>query len=375
MSTNRIQSFNIRHRPGGVNKLLALTIILTTTTYISLAMESFNNSSVDHSCESSYTGKLYLHQPLKDILIALMVITMILNICANSAVIYALVRTEQLYNLSLRLVLFLCVSDCCLALFGQPLYIVMLANFSGNYYCNFDAVVEFFIYLFCHTSAYIIGLIGYDRFFRIKYLNRYQEVIKSWKVYVAMVTSIFLSFLQTSFQIFGIQHKIYRKVKMACICIDFVIISMMILPYVLSIRVIRKHSKHTVSRNLLKKVDNTISSIASRIMVTILILYSPYITFEVLLFSVDKQSGLRKKQWLQFGVFLGYQLAIANSFVNAVIFISFNKKSRSKLLDYFQTYECICNVFNVPRASGKDTLTIRAEKIGELCTVTKLAQM
>ena len=74
----------------------------------------------------------------------------------------------------------------------------MLSTSSRHSSCNFDTAVEFFVYLFCHTSAYIIVLIGCDRFFRKKYLNRFTEIVKNWKVYVAIVISIFLSFVPTS---------------------------------------------------------------------------------------------------------------------------------------------------------------------------------
>ena len=168
----------------------------------------------------------------------------------------------------------------------------------------------------------------------MKYLNRFTEVVKNWKVYVAIAISMFLSLVQTSFQVIGIQNNIYRKVKMIGSFIDLIIISFMILPYVLTMGVMKTHMRHAVNRRLLMKVDSKITIIASRIMTSIMVLYSPYVIFDVMLFSLARESPLRKDEWFHFGVFIGYQLAIINSFVNAVICMCSNRKLRRKFVTF-----------------------------------------
>ena len=330
-------------------------------------MEAFSNSSTNSSyaCKTSYSGKIHLLQSQKDVLISLMAVTMILNISANSGVMYALITTKQLNNLSMHLIFFLCVSDSCLAGFGQPLFIVMLANYSNSYYCNFDTIVEFFVYLFCHISAYLIGLIGYDRFFRMKYLNRYSEVVKAWKLHVAMVITVFLSLVQTSTQVIGVKLHIYRKVKMAGIFVDFIKLLLMIFPYILTMRVVKHHMRNAVNRRMLSKVDKTITSIASRIMVSITILYTPYVMFDVLHIFLDEKTISERFPWIHLSMFIGYQLGIANSFVNAIIFVSFNKKSQRKLFYFCKSNvkrdeDTIALTARVP-TSVSDTLVIHDE--------------
>ena len=294
----------------------------------SFAIYTTNDSYI---CQGAYNGKMYLGQPLKVGLVAVMAVTMVLNFLTNSAVIYALVAVKQLANMSMRLILFLSISDWCLGVFGIPLFIVLLSTFSDNRECNFDSAVEFFVILFAHISAYIIGLIGYDRYFRMKYLNRYSEVIKDWKVYVALLITMFLSFAHALIQIIGIHHNFYKQITMVGIVIDLALVAFMLLPYALTVRVVKKHRQHAHNRHLLSKVDHIITSTAYRIVVAIIILYIPYITFTIIRGYLPVHSPLRRKQWFQFGLFTSYGLALANSFVNAIIFISINTKCRRKI--------------------------------------------
>lgn len=291
-------------------------------------------------CLTSYTGKQFLPKDFRDSLIVIMLITMVLNIFLNAACIYSLVATKQLHNLSLKLILYLCISDFCLALFGQSVFTAMLSRSAEPEQCDMETIVEFVVYFFCHTSAYIIVIIGYDRYFRLKYLNRYSEFVRPWKIYVALTMAIIPAFLQSAFQVIGIRYQFYQRAKMIGGCIDLVIIMMMIVPYFLSIFVVKNHRRHAINQHLLKAVDKATTAIACRTMFSILILYTPYVIFEIMKFVSDpNETNYRKNKWFNFCVILGYQLAIANSFINSIIFISFNKKTQHKLFHYFVTRE------------------------------------
>lgn len=324
---------------------------------------SQNNFS--HICETSYTGKLHLTLIERDVLITMLVISMLLNFFANSGVMYALITTKQLNNTSMHLIFYLCVSDCCLALISQPLFIVMLVKYSNSYDCNFETIVEFLVYFFAHVSAYFVGLIGYDRFFRMKYLNRYSQIVKSWKMNCSIAVIIVLSLIQTGSQVIGVQLYIYRQVKMAGIFIDLLIMLLMILPYILTVGVVKKHKNNAVNRRMLNKVDKTITSIASRILISIMVLYSPYIIFNLFHIFVDEQTLQTKYPWIHFSLFLGYQFGIANSFVNAIIFFSVNKKCQKKLFQLCQKESKsrlgVVEISYRAHASVSDTLVINEE--------------
>ena len=52
--------------------------------------------------------------------------------------------------------------------------------------CVIDTLVECMVVLLSHTSAYMVLLIGYDRYYRMRYLTRYAEVVKHWYLKVTI---------------------------------------------------------------------------------------------------------------------------------------------------------------------------------------------
>lgn len=328
---------------------------------------SWNNSL---QCESSYTGRIYLSQHHIDILVWFTGISLLLNLCSNSSVIYALVKTKQLHNVSMKLILCLSVSDCCLAAFGQPLFITMLIEHNNeNFYCRIDFAVEFCVYTFCHGSAFIIILIAYDRYFRMKYLNRYSEFVKTTKIYIAFAIIVFLSVFQTSIQVLSIKLHVYRTVKMICCFVDILKMSLMLLPYMLAVGAVKNHRRQSENKRMLKKVDREFSAIALRITISISIMYTPYVVFDILRFSVRDESALRDSVWYNFGMLMGYEFGMANSFVNAIIFLSSNKKCQRKLFALYKGNSMSGK--SSPSLSGTDLRLATLNRVAKVATIRK----
>ena len=178
---------------------------MTTTVPSIDAMKIINKSVTNNDtfvCESAFDGKIYVGESLIYVFAVLLIAIAVLNIILNSAVVYALHATEQLENPSLQLIMFLCISDCCSAVFTQPLYVYMLLTFK-YYSCDIDSAVEFLSKLFAKISAYIVGLIGYDRCFRLKYLNSYPLMVRSWKVYVSVLIAILVGIVVCTIELVG----------------------------------------------------------------------------------------------------------------------------------------------------------------------------
>ena len=109
------------------------------------------------------------------------------------------------------------MSDLGMGLLGIPLVIAIVV---ADYTCTLAMVTDFFVLGFGHLSAYIIGIIGYDRFFRMKYLNNYGSVVKIWKIYISVAVVAFLSFLHGGAHAAGIRHDIYDFVASFDIIVD-----------------------------------------------------------------------------------------------------------------------------------------------------------
>lgn len=293
-------------------------------------MSNFINTSVNKSCESLYDGKQYLTVTHKYILVSFNTVVMLLNIVANSTVIHVLLKKKLLGNLSMRLILYLGISDCCVALIAQPVYNVMLIEYSSTVDCTFDTIAQFITILLMHVSGYIIILIGYDRYCRMKYLNRYSEVIKLWKINAAMAIIILLSLMQGLLGAFGTHTDVFEKVNLIVVSIDMVIILLIFLIYIMTIMVVRKHKSTTINKDILRNIDRSVTSMSARILVALVVLYTPYLATTVMHHSlIDKSQG-KKRQDLNFALFAGYELICVNSFANAVIFLTLHKQYRFK---------------------------------------------
>ena len=89
--------------------------------------------------------------------------------------------------------------------FGMTFVVILLAGHS-----SFAIVkeAEFFTIGFDQLIAYIIGIIGYERLFRIQHSNRSSPIVKTLEVYVALSAAIVLSFTQSAMQVDGIHFEI-----------------------------------------------------------------------------------------------------------------------------------------------------------------------
>ena len=312
---------------------------MTGITYESPASERYtmkliNNSSSNDSymCESLYDGKQYLTELHKCVLIIFNIVIILLNIVANFTVIHILLKKRLLKNHSMRLIFYLGISDCCVALFAQPVFCIMLAKFSNKLNCTFDTVLQFITVSIMHVSGYITVLIGYDRYCRLKYLNRYSEIIQTWKIDVAMVAIILLSLMQGVLGLLGTQLDIFHLVNLIAVAIDICIIVFTFATYIMTMLVVRSHKHCTINKDMLKNIDKRVTSMSARILLALIVLYTPYITTAMLHHSVIDKSTGKKRENLNFALFVGYELTCLNSFANAIIFLTLNKKTRLKRL-------------------------------------------
>ena len=97
-----------------------------------------------------------------------------------------------------------------------------------------------------------------------------------------------------------------------------------------------------------------------RILIAILIFYTPYAVFCVTRAVLSAhQPTLLNKEWLHVGLFVGYLTGVSNSFVNAIIFISLNQKTRRVLFGR-------CCVVRMRDSESEVTGVFRFRKVGNV---------
>ena len=108
-----------------------------------------------------------------------------------------------------------------------------------------------------------------------------------------------------------------------------------VIVYLLTIRVVRVHRKNSLNKTILQNTDRTITVLASKILITIVLLYGFY-TFVAVAYEVfiDKvENGW--KSWFNFALLVAYLMTYVNSFANALLFLTMNKKSKEKITQFF----------------------------------------
>ena len=298
-------------------------------------MSPYHNLSiaVELACYSTFTERQNLDQNLQYILLALYGSIMISIWFTNSAVLYAIQSLNLMQkNGSIELICYLCLSDLALGFFGLP---VLLALFLTDQSCEMEIAGELLAVGWSHTSAYIIALIGYDRFFRMKYLNRYSEVVKRKKIRCSTFVAFFLSFLHIGAQAAGIKYNFYHTITTVGIVMDWTLFVFIIIPYTLSVKVVRAHRRNTSHTQMLRQVDDTVTSVAFRITIAVTTLYSPYLILSIVRKLFEDRNTLKTNQLFLFMWFVSHGLIYSNSFTNAIIFICVNSRCRRKLLHVF----------------------------------------
>ena len=123
-----------------------------------------NNATIKTStCETLYSGFVNMDGTQMCILATVDIIILIIDICINAAVVYAMVATKQTSNFSSRLILCLSVSDTGIGMIPLPMFAAILLRYSSERICNLELICQFFGIFFCYTSGCIIMAIAFDR--------------------------------------------------------------------------------------------------------------------------------------------------------------------------------------------------------------------
>ena len=308
---------------------------------VSAMLYSNNNISTinEEICITSYSGKKYLTDYQRYFMILFDVLLFLANLLANVAVLVTLLYTKLLHNTSFMLLFYLSVSDCCLACITQPLFAVLIGQFFNQPYCNFEIILQFSAILFTRTSGYTIAVIGFDRYARMRFLNRYAEIISKAKMYCLLAVVTALSICQSSFYVLGTKMNIFIDFRRIAVVIDFIMAFAVLLFHALTIRALRNHRKNVNNNKLLKDVDKAVTSLASKILFTIVMFYSIYVLTSVLHFLFDKKVSGLTKSWLNFALIFSYLIVYCNSLVNALLFLTMNKRSKQSIIRFLT---CVC---------------------------------
>ena len=190
---------------------------------------------------------------------------MVVSVISNSSVIYSITKLKLTKKPSIRLLLLLFISNIAVSIFSMPLSVIVLEHYENCFCVN---AADFFHAALGHFTVYVMGLIGYDRFLRIKYLNEYTRIVTSKKMYTALIIVLVLSFTHGGTYI--IVNKYYETVDNINVVINGFLYILLLLPYLLLIKSIRDRRRGAANPHMFAQVDRTVTNIALRIMVAVM---------------------------------------------------------------------------------------------------------
>ena len=286
------------------------------------------------TCQNTFSNKIYLTDYQRFIIIALNVLLMILNLLANSAVLIILILSHFCQNTSYILLFYLSFSDCLSSLVAQPIYLALIVQYFDQSNCTVEIIANFFGIVLSHTSAYGIATIAFDRYMRMRYLNRYQYVVNKQRVIITccIITSVsicdgLIYSLGTKFSVFYISTTIVKV-------IDFFVFTSIVVTYLLTVKIVRDHLKNSTNKRLLQNVNRTVTKLASRMLFLLFSSFGIYTTIHVICSVYIKKVENTGKSWPNFALFCTYLIMYCNSLANAVLFLINNKKVKEKLYSF-----------------------------------------
>ena len=147
-------------------------------------MSSNGTQSEVLSCLSSYSGRFYMTDYQRYILVAFNVLIMVLNFLGSFAKFISLLMAKFLQDTSLIFLLYTSIADICMTLISQTLFAVLIGQFSDQS-CTLEMIAQFFAIFLLHVSGYGVACIGFDVYARMYFPKRYNLMVTKRRVFVA----------------------------------------------------------------------------------------------------------------------------------------------------------------------------------------------
>lgn len=135
-------------------------------------------------CFTPYSGKILFSNAHILILQFFNGTIMVGNIICNFLVMLIIIRTRQISNTACKILFQISFADFLVGSITQPLYMVILLF--RETLCILELVLIFIATASVSASLYTIGLLGVDRYIRIKYLAKFESILPMSRVYIIM---------------------------------------------------------------------------------------------------------------------------------------------------------------------------------------------
>ena len=282
------------------------------------------NQTLDF-CFSYSINVTYLTLSHLVILTVINVIVMVGNVVLNTLVMYILTKTNQLSNITCKVILTLSMSDLEIGAVAQNLFLAVLYSPS----CSINLVTRTISTFSTNFSGYTTAILGVDRFVRIKYFTKVKTILTS------RFTLISMAFLAALFNAVGVpmglllmKENLFASVALV---LAVTVVTSVTLLQVLVIRTSNAVSNESIDNS--QVVNKKINKLSMSIMLALLFFTTPFLFIRSMKDFIQDLSTKNLKSGYEFTFGISVVFMYTYSLVNAILFLSMNGKAKRFLRD------------------------------------------
>lgn len=277
------------------------------------------NQTLDF-CFSYSINVTYLTLSHLVILTVINVIVMVGNVVLNTLVMYILTKTNQLSNITCKVILTLSMSDLEIGAVAQNLFLAVLYSPS----CSINLVTRTISTFSTNFSGYTTAILGVDRFVRIKYFTKVKTILTS------RFTLISMAFLAALFNAVGVpmglllmKENLFASVALV---LAVTVVTSVTLLQVLVIRTSNAVSNESIDNS--QVVNKKINKLSMSIMLALLFFTTPFLFISSMKDFIQDLSSKNLKSGYEFTFGISVVFMYTYSLVNAILFLSMNGKAK-----------------------------------------------
>ena len=279
-------------------------------------------------CFSYSINVTYLTLSHLVILTVINVIVMVGNVVLNTLVMYILTKTNQLSNITCKVILTLSMSDLVTGAVAQNLFLAVLYRPS----CSINLVTRTISTFSTNFSGYTTAILGVDRFVRIKYFTKVKTILTSRFI----LTLISMAFLAALFNAVGVpmglllmKENLFASVALV---LAVTVVTSVTLLQVLVIRTSNAVSNESIDNS--QVVNKKINKLSMSIMLALLFFTTPFLFISSMKDFIQDLSSKNLKSGYEFTFGISVVFMYTYSLVNAILFLSMNGRAKRFLRDF-----------------------------------------
>uniref|UniRef100_A0A7M5X7T2 G-protein coupled receptors family 1 profile domain-containing protein n=1 Tax=Clytia hemisphaerica TaxID=252671 RepID=A0A7M5X7T2_9CNID len=233
------------------------------------------------------------------------------NCILNGLVVALLFLSKQIQIPSMRLFLISSLSDILLSIIAPVSHTFLFKFYGRESNCTLEIVISSLIGFFGRVSGYMICLIGYDRYARVKYLNEYKTKITPKTINRLVGTALAICVFHRVLVSLGLFYHFHKIATYITIIMDICMVLIIIMFYILAAKTIKDFRRDATNKEIMKSIDKTITKMAKYYLSSIVLFYAIYVVFltvYIMLYPRSKNKGI--KSWLEFMFLFGTMMGL-----------------------------------------------------------------